>query len=454
MGQNEIRAGDHLFISYAYEDAALADWLVRRLTAEGYRVWYDRFKLLGGESYPRDIDFAIKNETFRVIALLSRHSLQKPNPRKERTLALNISRARQKDFLIPLNVDGLRPEDIDWMTSDLTFIPFNQSWASGFRQLLSKLQAIDAPKLLSDGHRIAAATFPEHGLVRNKTEILFSNQLQFLKIPEVVRRFRFSRPIEREDATLALRSWAFYSLDRQNVLAFHPPSTLPGGLTVTAAGGTAWRYQTKINGIPTANIVVFLLKRSLVVHCIHKGLSSTSKDEVFFPAGFLDDGKLHFPSWDGKQTWIQVSGERSIRRLGRTPERYRYHLSFRFSIQQKLCRAHALQIRLRLHITDTAGEPLPPRSAIARRKAICRSWWNDKWLKRLLAVCSFLSNGNDVIEIGIPGEEQVVLSSHPVQLELPVGINEDALEIESEHSLEESDIDEDEEEILEGEIDG
>jgi hypothetical protein len=29
---------------------------------------------------------AIKTETFRLIPLLSRHSLQKPNPRKERTL--------------------------------------------------------------------------------------------------------------------------------------------------------------------------------------------------------------------------------------------------------------------------------------------------------------------------------------------------------------------------------
>src|SRR5438093_12082818 len=43
---------DHLFISYATEDWPLAEWLTRRLTAEGYRVWCDRFKLLGGESYP------------------------------------------------------------------------------------------------------------------------------------------------------------------------------------------------------------------------------------------------------------------------------------------------------------------------------------------------------------------------------------------------------------------
>jgi hypothetical protein len=129
---------DHLFISYAGEDADLAEWLTLKLTSEGYSVWCDMIKLLGGESYPRNIDEAIKNRTFRFIALLSRASLSKPNPLKERTLALNIARSRKEDFLIPLNVDGLSPTDLDWMTSDLTFIPFYKSWAAGLDQLLKK----------------------------------------------------------------------------------------------------------------------------------------------------------------------------------------------------------------------------------------------------------------------------------------------------------------------------
>src|ERR1700687_5583258 len=90
---------DHLFISYAWENCALAEWLVRQLTAHGHRVWCDRFQMLGGESFPKIIDDAIKTRTFRLIALLSRHSLQKPNPRKERTLALSLARERGVDFL-------------------------------------------------------------------------------------------------------------------------------------------------------------------------------------------------------------------------------------------------------------------------------------------------------------------------------------------------------------------
>jgi len=69
---------DHLFISYATEDSDLAEWLAVRLAAEGYKVWCDRTHLLGGESYPNDIDHAIKEHTFRLLALLSRASLRKP----------------------------------------------------------------------------------------------------------------------------------------------------------------------------------------------------------------------------------------------------------------------------------------------------------------------------------------------------------------------------------------
>lgn len=99
----------HLFISYrGGEDGTLAEWLTLRLTALGYKVWCDRVKLLGGESYPRDIDAAIKEQTFRMVALLSVHSIAKPNPVKERTLAHSIARERG-EFIIPLNVDGLSP---------------------------------------------------------------------------------------------------------------------------------------------------------------------------------------------------------------------------------------------------------------------------------------------------------------------------------------------------------
>ena len=141
---------DHLFISHASEDSPFSEWLALKLTGEGYRVWCDHIKLLGGESYPRNIDLAIKHSTFRLLAVLSHNSVSKENPLKERTLGLNISRERGIDFAIPLNLDGLTATEIDWMSSDLTYIKFHGSWAQGLITLNKKLNSIDAPRTLKN----------------------------------------------------------------------------------------------------------------------------------------------------------------------------------------------------------------------------------------------------------------------------------------------------------------
>ncbi len=80
------------------------EWLTLRLTAEGYKVWCDRMKLLGGESYPKDINTAIKWRTFRFLTVLSHQSIAKPNPLKERTFALNLARERNENFIVPINL--------------------------------------------------------------------------------------------------------------------------------------------------------------------------------------------------------------------------------------------------------------------------------------------------------------------------------------------------------------
>ncbi len=49
----------HLFISYATEDGALADWLARKLANQGYAVWLDRLKMLGGAPWSQSIAIAI-----------------------------------------------------------------------------------------------------------------------------------------------------------------------------------------------------------------------------------------------------------------------------------------------------------------------------------------------------------------------------------------------------------
>ena len=420
---------DHLFISYAGEDKALAKWLTLKLTAEGYRVWCDEVKLLGGESYPRDIDDAIKNRTFRLVAMLSKHSIHKPNPTAERTLALNIARERDVDFLIPLNVDGLKATELDWMTSPLTFIPFDLGWAEGLRHLLKKLASIDAPRTLPNGQAIAARANLPDDVVLRKAETVYSNCLQFLRIPEALRRFELNRFLTDEEVNTLATSWVFYRVTPCRFLAFWEPPALPSGVIITSRSRTSWKDVADMDGVPTANIISSLLSKCLFYHCHGMGLEVTAdrKRLLYFPQSLLEGNRLSFTHCDGTKTWLLTAGERAIRKANGEIQHYRYHLAFKFKVLREILEHRVARLGVALYMTDASGSPLADRSANARRKRVTRDWWNDEWLKRHVAICHYLAHGQREIAIGAPSKDLVVVSAEFDRFEAPLSINEDAL---------------------------
>ena len=187
-----------LFISYAYEDRVFAKWLARKLAFYGYGVWIDHIEILGGESWVKEVDVAIKDRSFRVLGLLSKSSVGKDNPRKERTLALQLGKQRKTDdFLITLNLDGAQP---DWTLSDISWISFRESWADGLRRLLKKLESLDAPRIHAGNSAIAKAAL-ERGasLLSQKSEALTTNWLPFVQVPEALRIFDTSEITKEQE---------------------------------------------------------------------------------------------------------------------------------------------------------------------------------------------------------------------------------------------------------------
>jgi hypothetical protein len=416
---------DHLFISYATEDTDLTKWLALKLTIEGYAVWCDMLKLLGGESYPKNIDDAIKNRTFRFIALLSRASLSKPNPLKERTLALNIARKRNEDFLIPLNVDRLHPTELDWMTSDLTFIPFYKSWAAGLDQLLKKLSSVNAPKVLKNGKEVAAGNYLQNSFIQQRPEIIYTNCLNFLKIPESIKIFNLKKSLSKNEIHTLSQRWAFYKKDSKTVLAFQSPSDhISDTFSLNYGKEVRWLEKEGIYGIPIRHIVSNLLYKSIQVKCFQKGLKMSETGKIYFPFGLLTENKLRFEGYTGKKTWILVASERHRAIPDKPPQTFFYHLSPKFKIKRGKDVFYIAQLLINLYLTGDKGEPLNRRSETARQKAIRKSWWNNHFLNRSIAIVSFLSDGDDKITIGDISEEQIVLSGKFITYEAPVSITE------------------------------
>ena len=418
---------DHLFISYATEDWLFVEWLTLRLTAEGYKVWCDRIELLGGESYPKDIDEAIKNRTFRFIAVLSTHSINKPNPVKERTLALNLARERTENFVVPINLDGLSTTDLGWMVSDLTFLPFHLSWADGLKQLLKLLEKAAAPREFVNGRSSAANWFEPKGLVTPHTERLWSNVAEITELPKNIYRYEAETNINKEQRLELLTYWP-HSYDRGVFWAFeNPPLDFGQKYRFKERGKIEDWQSARSKDISVRQVAVVLLNECLKSLCLARGLKITPDENLcYFPDGLLDRNWLVFQTYDDSRTRVRTVGVRNFRKVTGT-ESCRYHLapSLRVWLDHELGNLVHLQVRLFLTMLD--GEQLEEKPALSRRKSICRAWWNYEWLSRVLAIFQFLSSDGPMIQIGKYKDQKIVISKHPIAAEIGRGLDESLL---------------------------
>jgi hypothetical protein len=422
---NELASRNHLFISYASEDWVFADWLALKLASEGYRVWYDRLKLLGGESYPHDITEAIKDQTFRVIALLSRISISKPNPVKERTLALNIAKERKVDFLIPLNVDGLKSTELDFLTSDLVYIPFSKSWYDGFFALLRKLNQISTPKDEVLGRQAIAQSLSSEETPTKRTETQWSNLIPVIELPSVIRRFKVVPEVNVE---AVVPNWPFYREDEETLLAFNPPEITYDWLTEVDA--IEYQRQDRASIRDIRQVLGMILRKSIKDLCLSRGLKQEETNRIYFPPGLFPHNRLSFARYDGKKTNIQVVGERKFRTSfegNLLVETSRYHLSPDFRFFADLLGDPKLRIQIGIFWTDLEGAALDSKVANRRRKALCKNWWNYEWLSRNMAVLQWLAHGHDEISLIKTVTGNLRIGFAPLTFSSQYGINEETL---------------------------
>ncbi len=417
---------NHLFISYATEQGYFVEWLCSKLIADGYSVWCDKLKLLGGESYPTDIDKALKERTFRVIAVLSRQSISKPNPRRERTLALKIADERNIDFLIPINFDGLAPSELDWMTSDITFISFNYGWAEGYKQLIKKLSSINTPRNKDIDMDQMMPWLDEKTVLLDGRETIFSNALKIEKIPERILIYKFENPISYSGVRTLVKNWPCYRINSHVALSFmSPPPEIVEKYMLERTGAVEWRTKETIRGIPTYNIIVNLLEKSISFKCWERGLIEQKRASFYFPyGGEKERNILHFVDYNGITTWRLASGQRKLKLKTEQTIYYRYHVCPTFRIRGSFDSGFYAIVNVLAHVTNEDGTPIKGRSQNSRSKKITKYWWNPQILNYQLAIIQHLSGRDDKIVIGqVPGE-MISITPRFEQYELPLAIRE------------------------------
>jgi TIR domain len=415
-------------VSHASEDNAFAEWLTLKLTAEGYKVWCDRFKLLGGESYPKDIDLAIKNQTFRLLALMSKSSVHKENPRKERTLALNISKERQVDFVIPLNLDGLKATDLDWMTSDIIFIPFHGSWFLGLQALLKKLGQIEAPRTAVNGRAAVRDWFAQENPILRKTEEVWSNLVPIVEIPKYI--YRYDVPSEIDSDQLLMR-WPFYLQDATTAWSFQPAGE-PISRSLERLGKVEWARENVVNGMRATDLVSATIRRSVEYLCLKRGLvRSPDRRHLYFNPGLIENDHLRTAKPVETRSYVKSVGLRRYRTIAdgvEKKETSQYHLSPQFKPFFGRFGQSVLAMRIYVFWTDTLGKPRSAKKAFRLRRKLARTWYNKDWFMRQKAVLGFLANWEDECTVVATPDGSLKIQTATLQTTSPVSINEPALE--------------------------
>jgi hypothetical protein len=391
---------------------AAADWLARKLMAEGYKVWRDGLKLFGGERFESVIDNAIKTKTFRVLGLLSKHSIKKENPSKERALAMDLGKYWGiEDFLIPLNLDGLTNRQLSWAQYGIQYIPF-QNWADGFQKLLKRLEESQAPKSIpvEQGRALAAETFLPRGILVRKTETLYTNCLRFEHIPQTLQAFKLTANITPAELESLALEWPFYTLEGEHVIAFGPPpAAVPETVYEAIDDPVIWMEENTVERVPSRNVVSNLLWQSFRRTLLARGLRcDASTHMIYFPPGLLPKDKIWYLNRRGRRVPVLVVNDRKFGR-----GRYRYHLAPEFRIRQDFGEDFIAQVKIRVFLTDMAGKPFNAAQALPRRKNLCQNWFNHHWLSRVLAVCSFLADGAETVRLG-DGDDAPILAPAPI----------------------------------------
>jgi TIR domain len=130
---------DTIFISHATpDDNEFVRWLGARLIGHGYKVWSDLLRLKGGTPFWRGIEEALREETFKVIYVISKASIDtnRTGVRNELSVADAMKKSlSDSEFIIPVRIDNTPFSDFPIQVHQLNAIEESRRSDCGVRAL-------------------------------------------------------------------------------------------------------------------------------------------------------------------------------------------------------------------------------------------------------------------------------------------------------------------------------
>jgi hypothetical protein len=446
-----------VFVSHANpEDNEFAMWLSLQLASNGYPVWCDLTKLLGGEDFWDDIQHALANRTIKFIFVLSRISNKKDGALQELAYAKTVAKKLKdqiKDFIVTVRLDDIPFDDIDIRVHRQNHIPFYPSWAQGLAQLLKKLEDDAVPKRVDFNPEAVCSWWRDQfsanqGVVEQPEELL-SNWFTVEDLPSklsihVLRPKRVG-PVDFAGTSLPYPSvWindaSFLTFAKAEDFADSLGDNLIIDRTEEISLGALLVSDGIKDGPKHLAQILRLAWDQRLARALPAYEMATGQRCFYFKSGTVTDDSLDFLNADGKKGWRGVVGYKSV---GRDKKRiWHFGISGKPIIRPEtlfLVKSHVL-------FSDDGKTLWANKDAMARaRRNQCRNWWNDDWRDRMLATMSHLAADDTRILFALGSDVAFALSKLPILFGSPVAYNVVAPIVKeelSDYEFEDEDLDE------------
>lgn len=422
-----------VFVSHASpEDNELALWLSLQLANEGYAVWCDLTKLLGGEKFWEDIQEAIRLRTVKFIYILSRASNEKRGTLDELDCAIGTEKRTQaRDFIITAKTDDLPFDEVYISVRRLNHIDFTGPWARGLARLLEKLEKDNVPKSATFNPDAVCSWWRDQfsadaGVVERPEKVL-SNWFKVENIPSIIYEHTLTPirpgPVGFDETTFPypavwLSDISFVTFARAEAFS----RSLGTNLAITTKEHA---YDDFLAGCVIKGGPKYLsqLLRIAWEEALKKRLPAyemANKQLCFyFPGDLVKDDSIHFINMDGEKTWRGVVGYKTL--LGDRVRHWHYGISGKPIMRPEtifILKAHVLFSDDRKTLWDN-------KDAAARaRRNQCKNWWNDDWRDRMLAAMSHLAGNEEAVTFPLGSDVAFTLPRFPVLFESPVSYDE------------------------------
>jgi len=372
--------------------------------------------------------------------VLSRTSNHKEGPRNELHIAKNIQRSQPdlKDFIIPLHIDDLPYGEINVQLTSQIAIPFENSWAAGYDQLLKRLETDGVSKKPGFNPQAVASWWraqfsPTRGLVP-KNDRHISNWLKVHSIPD---RVYFHALKRNSMGLMELKTQPPFPafLDGYELVTFAPEQSFEGKLNDFSIVSSRHIETSAIIGEPgdlsyeahnlLRNLMIRLLKECWNGWMASKGLGQFELADhglcfYFKKPNDADQLSLGFIDSEGKQHRHRgVVGFKS--RLDHT-KRF-----WHFALQSRPIFRPFTAFSLSLHVVfsdDGRTVWSNPKKMHKARRRQCKSWQNDEWRDKFLASVHWLSNGSGILSIPVGPEQTIEVISVPCEFDAPLGFDD------------------------------